>query len=103
VKPIATPLTDLTFKLDGGTEENDLPVTTYDKDLGGPCFGSTWAPSYEERLAIADGANIELIVWGDGHPPVAIRMADHRESTPSQVEVSIDADAVIDAVRGHTR
>jgi hypothetical protein len=33
-----------------------------------------WVPSDEERQAIADGANVELIVYGAGHPPVSMRL-----------------------------
>ena len=78
MKPTATPHTDTVFKLPGGTDENDLPVTVYDEDLGGPCLGSTWVPTDEEREAIALGANVELIVFGQGHPPVAMRLADYK-------------------------
>lgn len=79
MKPIKTPFTEMKFILPGGTEENDLPVHRYDKEAGGPCFGSTWWPSDEERTQIAMGAPIELLVWSEGHPPVAIRVGDHRQ------------------------
>lgn len=78
MKPTKTPHTEVNFELEGGTPENDLPATVYDADRGGPCFGSTWVPTDDERTQIALGANIELIVWGTRHPPVAIRLADYK-------------------------
>lgn len=80
VKPRRTQASDKVFRLPGGTEDNDLWVTTYDEDdvdQGGPAIGSTWEPTDDERQAIADGANVELIVWGTGHPPVALRLSPY--------------------------
>lgn len=67
----------MVFRLDGGNEDNDLWVTRYDESEGGPCFGSTWELTADDRAAIADGANVELIVWGVEHPPVALRLSTH--------------------------
>lgn len=78
MKPVKTPATETTFILPGGNEDNDLPVHHYDEQAGGPSLGSTWVPTDEERTQIALGANIELIVWGEGHPPVSIRVADYK-------------------------
>lgn len=77
MKPRRTVISDKVFRLPGGTEDNDLWVTTYGEDDGGPCIGSTWEPTPEERQAIADGANVELIVWGTGTPPVALRLSTY--------------------------
>jgi hypothetical protein len=80
VKPRRTALSDRVFRLPGGTEDNDLWVTTYGPHDGSaeePCIGSTWVPSDIERQAIADGANIELVVWGTGHPPVTMRLSTY--------------------------
>lgn len=77
MKPRRTVLSDTVFRLPGGNEDNDLWVTTYGEDQGGPCIGSTWELTDDERAAIAAGANIELIVWGTGHPPVAVRTCDY--------------------------
>jgi hypothetical protein len=41
-----------------------------------PLLRSTWEPSDLERRAIALGQNVELIVFGTGHPPVAMRAVD---------------------------
>lgn len=77
MKPRRTVTSTMVFTLPGGTEDNDLWVTQYGPDEGGPCLGSTWVPSAEEREAIANGANLELIVWGGGTPPVALRLSKY--------------------------
>jgi hypothetical protein len=59
------------FALPGGTEDNDLWVERQVVE-GHPVIRSVWEPSEEERRAIADGANVTLMVWGSGTPPVAI-------------------------------
>lgn len=64
------------FRLPGGTEDNDLWVEPMAAEDGSPVLGSTWEPTAEERQAIADGANIELLVWGEGTPPVCVRTTD---------------------------
>lgn len=77
MKPRRTHHSDKVFRLPGGTEDNDLWATVYPADANsGPALGSVWVPTDEERQAIADGENIELIVWGTGHPPVAMRTTD---------------------------
>jgi hypothetical protein len=58
-----THLSNKVYSLPGGTEDNDLWI--YDD---GEHLRSCWVPSDEERAAIAAGENIELIVWGRGHP-----------------------------------
>lgn len=76
MRPRRTHFSNLVFTLDGGTEDNDL-WTHVDVDEGGhPCIRSTWVPSDEERKAIAAGSNIELVVWGEGMPPVMVRPDD---------------------------
>lgn len=72
MKPITTPFTSGVFKLPGGTEENDLPVEKTTDHDGAPCIRTTWEPTEAERKALAEGANIYLIVWGTGTPPVAV-------------------------------
>jgi hypothetical protein len=64
----------MVFKLPGGTEDNDLWVERLEAEgTGETILGSTWVPTDEERKAIADGANIELLVWGTAQPPVSVR------------------------------
>jgi hypothetical protein len=71
VKPRRTYDSNFVFRLLGGTEDNDLWVERRNSSQG-PMISSVWEPTKEERQAIAHGANLELFVWGDGHPPVAI-------------------------------
>jgi hypothetical protein len=72
VKPRRTPSSNRVFRLPGGTEDNDLWVTVTQDADGDVVIGSTWELDDDERKAIADGANIRLLVWGQGHPPVAV-------------------------------
>lgn len=62
------------FRLPGGTEDNDLWVEPLVDEDGHSVLSSTWEPTEEERIAIAQGANVELLVWGAGTPPVALRI-----------------------------
>jgi hypothetical protein len=60
---------------------------------------SVWKPTDEERLAIANGANIGLSCWTFHRPlqPVRVFVADHAEiveeppATPQQHEDHVDA------------
>lgn len=76
MNPRRTVLSNDVFRLEGGNEDNDLWVTTDEDDDGTPIVRSTWVPTDKERAAIAAGQNIELVVWGGGHPPVALRLTD---------------------------
>jgi hypothetical protein len=60
------------FRLPGGTEDNDLWVRRALDSGGRPVICSVWELDEDERAAIAAGANVELVVWGDGTPPVAM-------------------------------
>lgn len=50
-----------------GVEIGGLPVAT-----DGQVFVSRWEPSPAERLAIAAGAPVWLVVMGAAHPPVEL-------------------------------
>lgn len=80
MRHVKTRLTDRCFKLPGGTEENDLWVAVKEDEDSNPVLCSVWEPTQEERAAILDGANIELMVWGQGTPPVAVGLTTE-EST----------------------
>lgn len=71
MKPVETEFTNTVFKLPGGTTKNDLPLYRC-QDSQGNYLISTWELTDEERKAIAAGAKIELCVWGERHPPVAL-------------------------------
>lgn len=63
------------FRLPGGNEDSDLWACVTNDSLlpSSPVICSVWELSGEERRAIADGAAIELIVWGDRQPPVMLQ------------------------------
>jgi hypothetical protein len=63
------------FRLEGGNEDNDLWVARGTSEQGDVIL-SVWEPTHEERAQIAAGGNVELVVWGIGHPPVAIHVTD---------------------------
>lgn len=73
------------FRLPGGTEDNDLWLYEEETDEG-THLRSTWVPTDEERKAIAEGANIELVVWGEGHPPVLIQTCGYPLGAPPKAE-----------------
>jgi hypothetical protein len=79
MKPRRTHLSNQVFSLRGGNEDNDLWLYN-----DGEHLRSCWVPSEEERRAIAEGANVELIVWGQGTPPVAIRTCDYPLGAPPE-------------------
>lgn len=77
MKAMRTHLSNDVFCLAGGTEDNDLWVTRARTQSGERVICSTWVLTDEERDYIAKGGNIELVVWSDGHPPVAMRVTDN--------------------------
>lgn len=80
MKPRRTPTSTVVFRLAGGNEDNDLWVErTHHSETFDPLLISTWEPTDEERAAIAAGGTIELIVWGAGHPPVALSVGPSME------------------------
>jgi hypothetical protein len=76
MKPRRTPYSNQVFRLVGGTEDNDLWTQLDESEDGTPLIRSTWQLDDDERQAIADGANVELIVWGTGTPPVLLQITD---------------------------
>jgi hypothetical protein len=70
-----TPKSNKVFILEGGNEDNDLHVEIGEED-GIPTITSVWELTPEERQQITAGFNIELTVWGQGTPPVALRTTD---------------------------
>lgn len=90
MKARRTHLSNCVFALPGGNEDNDLWLTR--EEAGEDVYlRSTWVPTDEERKAIADGANVELIVWGAQHPPVAMGVVTYPLGAPPR-EGSPDAD-----------
>jgi hypothetical protein len=75
MRTIKTNHSDKVFVLEGGTEENDLHV-----ELGmteyGPTMTSTWMPDADDLATLNAGGGIELVIWGSGHPPVSLAVAE---------------------------
>lgn len=76
MKPIVTPRSNMVFKLEGGSEENDLPVEQAYDDDENSVLVSTWELTDDERKRISEGANVELMIWGKGLPPVALAVEE---------------------------
>lgn len=75
MKPRRVSASNVVFRLTGGNEDNDLWVErTFHAEDGAPLLISTWELSDDDRAAIAAGGTVELIVWGEGHPPVAMQV-----------------------------
>jgi hypothetical protein len=85
MKPRRTFLSDVILSLPDGTEDNDLWAQWYPPEDGGPAIGSTWELTSEERQAIVDGANIEVLVFGVQHPPVSLRLSTYPLGKNSEV------------------
>lgn len=60
------------YRLEGGTEDNDLWV---EQDEAEQTITSTWELDDDDRAAIAAGGTIDLVVWGTGTPPVALEVS----------------------------
>jgi hypothetical protein len=86
MRPRRTHISNSVYRLAGGTEDNDLWVYIDTHADGSPLVRSCWEPTDEERQAIADGANVELIVWGTGHPPVAMDVVRYPLGAPPPEE-----------------
>jgi hypothetical protein len=82
VRPRRTHFSTAVYRLPGGNEDNDLWVQVDEADDGSPILRSTWSPTAGERARIAAGENIELIVWGVGHPPVMMDVVDYPLGAP---------------------
>lgn len=75
MKPRRTHDSTGVYRLEGGTEDNDLWVSAATDDDGTHVIFSVWEPTDEERERIAAGWSIELAVWG-GQPPVSLAVTD---------------------------
>lgn len=85
MKPRRTHLSNVVFELPGGNEDNSLWLYR-EQSAQGTILRSCWVPTDAERKEIAEGANIELLVWGGGHPPVAMMTCDYPLGVPPKDE-----------------
>lgn len=53
-----------------------LHIRDIEINNGDNVMASAWVPTPDEAKALGEGAHIHLWVWGKGHPPVAITVAD---------------------------
>jgi hypothetical protein len=88
MKAVRTEGTDTELTLPGAGEDRVLPaqrIQAYDPELGEvqenahPAFVTTWTFDDGERKAIANGALLELVVHGTGHPPVSLAVGNPTE------------------------
>lgn len=87
VRQKKTPTTNHVFELPGGNEDNSLFVEVHLDDQQRPVITSVWELNDRERAQIAEGATIELHVWGKGTPPVALSIGpsmDERKEKASE-------------------
>lgn len=66
MKPVRTERSNFTY-FGPSPEVGDLPC----RREGGVVY-STWELSSDERIAVAEGANIELGIWHEPIPPVSL-------------------------------
>lgn len=78
MKPAHTEHTNRTYKLRGGTDENDLPTYQHFTQSGHLITSSVWVPTDAQRKAIADGENIRLNIFGNRIAPCAIDTTDEQ-------------------------
>lgn len=84
MKPRRTHFSNMVFRLPGGTEDNDLWTYQGADTSGHVVTCSTWVPTDDERRAIADGANVEVILWSDEQPPIDVRLGTDPIGAPSR-------------------
>lgn len=82
MRPRRTHGSNCVFTLAGGTEDNYLWLERARDEDGSPVLCSTWVPTDEERELIANGTNVELVLWGASHPPVAMRLVNYPLGAP---------------------
>ncbi len=90
VRPRRTPSSNTLFSLrafrwPGAISDDDNGLWTERAKCveGDPIIMSTWELDDSEREAIAQGCNIQLAIWGTGHPPVMMRVtAEPLEELP---------------------
>lgn len=84
MKPRRTHNSNFVFRLADGNEDNDLWVERTTDEEGFLCIRSVWEPTPSERKHILDGGNIELVIWGDAHPPTMIRVNNEPLGKPRE-------------------
>jgi hypothetical protein len=79
MKPIKTQWSNLVYR--GPTPDiDDLPCRRHEPGL----IVSTWTFTPEERQAIAGGANLELWIYTEPIPPVALQLTNDQEANDAK-------------------
>lgn len=73
MEPIKTPDTNMNFTSEA-EEVLDLPARVERDEDGAPIIRSTWELTEIEREQVAEGAHVELGVWGSQPPPASLRV-----------------------------
>lgn len=76
MRPRRTVYSDGVLQLPGGNEDHDLWYQHGATLDGIHVFLTVWEFSPEEREQIAQGQNIQMSLFGNGHPPVALELTD---------------------------
>jgi hypothetical protein len=76
MKPRRTRYSNRVYRLEGGTEDNDLWV---EENFEEHTIRSVWQLTDEERQKVADGQNVYLVCWGV-QIPVAIQRRGQSQS-----------------------
>jgi hypothetical protein len=88
MKAVETSESNLTLTLAGAGPDRNLPaqrILAFDPGLGEteadgrPAIETCWVPDEGERRALANGAPLELIVFGEQHPPVSVGVGEPQE------------------------
>lgn len=76
MRPVKTPESNQNYELPGGTKDNDLPVerivTPVKDNLSVVVVRSTWELDTDDLMLLARSHRIELSIWGEPIPPVAM-------------------------------
>lgn len=77
MKPRRTPHSNRVYRLEGGTEDNDLWLEETVDEEGARCMRSVWELTDEERKKVAEGQNVYLVCWS-AQVPVAMGITDDK-------------------------
>lgn len=75
LKPRRTVHSTNCYALEGANEDNSLWVHEDSDSAGSPIFRSTWVLTDEQRKKIAEGSNVEVILW-EAQIPMSVALDD---------------------------